>query len=47
VPKGFVEWPQRFLLYVEISGIVVHEAGAPNAVVDFFDAGFWRRAAIE
>jgi hypothetical protein len=29
---------QGFLLQVEISEIIVHEADEPNAVVDFLDA---------
>ena len=28
---------QGFLLQVEVSKIIVHEAGEPNAVVDFLD----------
>jgi hypothetical protein len=31
---------QGFLLQVEVSKIIVHEAGEPNAVVDFLDAQF-------
>jgi hypothetical protein len=30
---------QGFLLQVEVSGIILHEAGEPNAVVGFLDAG--------
>jgi hypothetical protein len=29
---------QGFLLQVEVSEIVLHEADEPNALVDFFDA---------
>jgi hypothetical protein len=29
---------QGFLFQVEVSEIVAHEAGEPNAVVDFLDA---------
>jgi hypothetical protein len=29
---------QGFVLQVEVSEIVVHEAGEPNALVDFLDA---------
>ena len=31
---------QDFLLQIEVSKIIVHEAGEPNAVVDFLDAEF-------
>jgi hypothetical protein len=31
---------QGFLLQVEVSEIIVHEAGEPNAVVDLLDAEF-------
>jgi len=31
---------QGFLLQVEVSKIIVHEADEPNAVVDFLDAEF-------
>ena len=31
---------QSFLLQVEISEIIVHEADEPNAFVDFLDAEF-------
>jgi len=31
---------QGFLLQVEVSEIIVHEADKPNAVVDFLDAEF-------
>jgi hypothetical protein len=31
---------QSFLLQVEVSEIVVHEACEPNAVIDLFDAEF-------
>jgi hypothetical protein len=40
VPNGFVEGLQGFLLQVEVTEIIVHEAGEPNAVVDFLDAKF-------
>jgi hypothetical protein len=33
-----VEGLQGLLLQVEVSQIVVHEAGEPNAVIDFLDA---------
>jgi hypothetical protein len=33
-----IEGLQGFLLQVEVSKIIVHEAGEPNAVVDFLDA---------
>jgi len=35
-----VEGLQALLLQVEISKIIVHEAGEPNAAVDFLDAEF-------
>ena len=35
-----VERLQGFLLQVEVSEIVVHEAGEPNAVIDLLDAEF-------
>jgi hypothetical protein len=38
VPFGVVEGLQGFLLQVEISQIIMHEADEPNAVVDFLDA---------
>src|SRR5882724_2273384 len=38
-PNGF-EGLQGFLLQVEVSEIVVHEAGEPNAVIDLLDAEF-------
>jgi hypothetical protein len=38
VPNGVVEGLQGFLLQIEVSQIVVHEADEPNAVVDLFDA---------
>jgi hypothetical protein len=31
---------QGFLLQVEISQIIVHEADEPNAIIDFLDAEF-------
>jgi hypothetical protein len=31
---------QRLLLQVEVTRIIVHEAGEPNAVIDFLDAEF-------
>ena len=37
VPNGVVERLQGFLLQVEVSEIVVHEADKPNALVDLFD----------
>jgi hypothetical protein len=37
VPR-VVEGRQGFLLQVEISEIIMHEADEPNAVVDFLDA---------
>jgi hypothetical protein len=40
VPSGVVEGLQGFLLQVEISEIIVHEADEPNALVDFLDAEF-------
>jgi hypothetical protein len=40
VPNGVVEGLQGFLLQVEVSQIIVHEADEPNAVVDFHDAEF-------
>jgi len=36
VPNGL--WWQGFLLPVEISRIIMHEADGPNAVVGFLDA---------
>jgi hypothetical protein len=33
-----IEGLQGLLLQVEVSQIVVHEAGEPNALVDFLDA---------
>jgi len=38
VPNGLSMWLQGFLLQVEISQIIVHEADEPNAVVDLLDA---------
>jgi hypothetical protein len=38
VPHGSVEGLQRFLLQIEISEIMVHEADGPNVLVDFLDA---------
>jgi hypothetical protein len=38
VPDGLPRGVQGFLLHVEISQIMVHEAGEPNSVVDFLDA---------
>lgn len=37
-PKGFVEWFQSACLIVEISQIIVHEAGQPDSVLDLFGA---------
>ena len=37
---------QGFLLQVEVSKIIVHEAGEPNAVVDFLDAEFLTREHV-
>jgi hypothetical protein len=37
-PNGFVEGLQGFLLQVEVSEIIAHEADEPNAVVDLLDA---------
>jgi hypothetical protein len=31
---------QGFLLQVEVSKIIMHEADEPNAVIDFLDAEF-------
>jgi hypothetical protein len=38
--RTVVEGLQGFLLQVEISQIIVHEADEPNAVVDLLDAEF-------
>ncbi len=35
MPDGVVEWLQGFLLQVEISAIVAHEADEPNPLADF------------
>jgi hypothetical protein len=40
VPNGLSRGCRGFLLQVEISKIIVHEAGEPNAVVDLLDAEF-------
>jgi hypothetical protein len=40
VPNGLSRGCKVFLLQVEVSEIIVHEADEPNAVVDFLDAEF-------
>ena len=39
-PNGLSRGLQGFLLQVEVTEIVVHEADEPNAIVDFLDAEF-------
>ncbi len=36
--EGVIDWLQSFLLQVDISEIVVHEADVPNSLVGFLDS---------
>jgi len=47
VPNGVVEGLQGFLLQVEGSKIIVHEACKPNAVIDFLMPSFWPARTVE